>query len=276
MVDLTMARLQEGMLILYAVSLVFYFVDFLNRDTRAQRSAFWLTVIVFVLQTCFLVQAIIMTKHIPVLSLYEGVYFFAWILIGLSLGIQLKYRSSYAGFILNIIAFSFMTIHIFAPVQMDTSGVGDSLVSELLFIHITFAIFSYAAFTMAFVFAILYLLVYNLLKKKKFTSQFNRLPSLQHAMTGMKVAIYIGIPVLLVSLILGIQWAYTALSDWTLVDFKIIGSFLLIIVYSALLFFNRSGKIKATDFAWATIFAFVLIIINFFLGSKLSQFHFWL
>lgn len=276
MVELTTARLQEAMLILYAVSLIFYFVDFLNKDTRAQRSAFWLTVIVFAMQTGFLLQAIIVTKQIPVLSLYEGVYFFAWILIMLSLGIQLKYRSSYAGFLLNIIAFCFMTIHIFAPTQVDNSGVGDSLVSELLFIHITFAILSYAAFTMAFVFAILYLLVYNLLKKKKFTSQFNRLPSLQHAMTGMKAAIYTGIPLLLVSLILGIQWAYTALSDWTLFDIKIIGSFLLIIVYSALLFFNRNGKVKATDFAWATIFAFVLIIINFFLGSKLSQFHFWL
>lgn len=276
MVELTMARLQEAMLILYAVSLVFYFVDFLNKDTRARRSAFWLTVVVFIMQTGFLLQAILVTRQLPVLSLYEGVYFFAWVLITLSLGIQLKYHSSYAGFFLNIIAFCFMTIHIFAPSQMNTSGVGESLISELLFIHITFAILSYAAFAMAFVFAILYLLVYNLLKKKKWTSQFSRLPSLQHALIGMKSAIYTGIPVLLVSLILGIQWAYTALSNWTIFDIKIIGSFLLIVVYSALLFLNRSGKLKAADFAWATVFAFVLIIINFFLGSKLSQFHFWL
>lgn len=276
MVELTMARLQELMLILYAVSLIFYFVDFLNKDTRAQRIAFWFTAIVFVMQTGFLLQAIIETKQLPVLSLYEGIYFFAWILIALSLGIQVVYRSSYAGFFLNVIAFSFMTIHIFAPTQLNESGVGDSLVSELLFIHITFAILSYAAFTMAFVFAILYLLVYNLLKKKKWTSQFSRLPSLQHAMTGMKSSIYTGIPVLLVSLILGIQWAYTALSDWTIFDIKIIGSFLLLLVYSALLFLNRSGKVKSIDFAWGTVIAFVLIIINFFLGSKLSQFHFWL
>lgn len=271
--ELTMSRVQEGMLILYAVSLIFYFVDFLNKDRRAQRTAFWLTVVVFVMQSGFLLQAIIITKQLPVLSLYDGVYFFAWILIALSLGIQLKYEASYAGFFLNAIAFSFMTIHIFAPAKV---GVAEYLVSELLFIHITFAIISYAAFTMAFVFAILYLLVYNLLKKKIFTARFSRLPSLQHAMIGMKASIYTGIPVLLVSLILGIQWAYTALTDWTIFDFKIIGSFLLLVVYSALLFLNRSGKVKATDFAWATVFAFVLIIINFFLGSRLSQFHFWL
>lgn len=276
MVDLTLARLQEAMLVLYAVSLVFYFIDFLKKDNRAQRAAFWLTAAVFLLQTGFLVRTIVLTRQLPVLTLYDGVYFFAWILIALSLGIQLRYKSSYAGFFLNVIGFCFMTIHIFAPGGMPGGEVGGPLVSELLFIHITFAILSYAAFTMAFVFAILYLLVYNLLKKKKWTAQFSRLPSLQHALTGTKSAIYTGIPLLLVSLILGIQWAYTALDDWKLLDFKIVGSFMILLVYCALLFLNRKGKLQAADFAWANVIAFVLIIINFFLGSKLSQFHFWL
>ncbi|GKV68811.1 protein HemX [Sporosarcina sp. NCCP-2716] len=276
MADMTIARLQEAMLVLYAVSLIFYFIDFLNKDRRSQTAAFWMTVTVFVLQTGFLLRAAYMTGQLPVLSLYDGVYFFAWILIVLSLGIQLKYRTSYAGFFLNVIAFSFMTIHIFAPVQAAGAGVATALVSELLFIHITFAILSYAAFAMAFVFAILYLLVYNLLKKKKWTAQFSRLPSLQHALTGMKSAIYTGIPVLLVSLILGVQWAYMALDDWNVFDVKIVGSFLLLVVYSVLLVLNRRGRLQAADFAWANVIAFVLIIINFFLGSKLSQFHFWL
>ncbi|WJY28153.1 cytochrome c biogenesis protein CcsA [Sporosarcina trichiuri] len=276
MVEMTMARLQEAMLVLYAVSLVFYFIDFLKKEPHAQRAAFWLTAAVFFMQTGFLLRTIILTRQLPVLSLTDGVYFFTWILIALSLGIQLRYSSSYAGFFLNVIGFSFMTFHIFAPAGPAGSGVGEPLISELLFIHITFAILSYAAFAMAFVFAILYLLVYNLLKKKKWSAQFSRLPSLQHALTGTKSAIYTGIPMLLVSLILGIQWAYTALDDWTIFDFKIVGSFLLLIVYSSLLMLNRRGKLQAADFAWANVIAFVLIIINFFLGSRLSQFHFWL
>ena len=69
-------------------------------------------------------------------------------------------KSSYVVFFLNVIGFIFMTIHTFAPTQIEQSPVGEALISELLFIHITFAILSYAAFAMSFVFAILYLTRY--------------------------------------------------------------------------------------------------------------------
>lgn len=169
-----------------------------------------------------------------------------------------------------------MTIHTFAPMQIAQSPIGDTLVSELLFIHITFAILSYTAFAMSFVFAVLYLLVYKILKKKKWTKQFGRLPSLHQTTTGMKASIYTGIPLLLVSLILGMQWAQVALDEWSFFDMKIVGSFILLGVYGFVLFMRRSGKLTGNDFAWANIFAFLFVIINFFLASKLSAFHFWI
>ena len=54
MADMTMARLHEMMVVLYAVSLVFYFIDYLNKDTIAHRSAFWILSVVYFLQTVFL------------------------------------------------------------------------------------------------------------------------------------------------------------------------------------------------------------------------------
>ena len=74
-----------------------------------------------------------------------------------------------------------MTIHTFAPNQIEASAVGEALISELLFIHITFAILSYAAFSLSFVFSTLYLILYHVLKQKKWTKQFSRFPSLQQA-----------------------------------------------------------------------------------------------
>ena len=54
MADMTMARLHEMMVVLYAVSLVFYFIDYLNKDKIAHRSAFWILSVVYLLQTIFL------------------------------------------------------------------------------------------------------------------------------------------------------------------------------------------------------------------------------
>lgn len=276
MTDITMSRLHEWMVVLYAVSLVFYFIDYLIKDRMAHRSAFVLLSIVYVLQTVFLVMYMIETKRFPILSLFEGIYVYAWLLITASILLHIFYKVGHAVFFLNVIGFVFMTIHTFAPSQIEQSTVGEALISELLFIHISFAILSYVAFSMSFVFATLYLLLYQMLKKKKWTKQFGRLPSLQQTATGMKVAILTGMPFLLVSLILGMQWAHVSFDQLPFWDMKIIGSFLLLALYSLILFVQHRGKLRGNDFAWANVFAFLLVIVNFFLGSKLSGFHFWI
>ena len=242
----------------------------------AYRSALWILSIVYVMQTVFLVLYIVETKRFPILSLFEGIYFYAWLLITVSILLHLFSKVGYAAFFLNVIGFIFMTIHTFAPTQIKQSAIGDSLISELLFIHISFAILSYVAFAMSFVFAILYLLLYRTLKKRKWSKQFGRLPSLQQTATGMKIGIITGIPFLFISLILGVQWAHIMLEEWSFLDMKIIGSFFILVVYGIVLFGVQTGKLRGNNIAWANVFAFLFVIINFFLGSTLSGFHFWI
>ena len=270
-----MTRLHEGMVILYAISLVFYFIDYLVKSSKAHRIAFWLLGTVWSLQTVFLVLYIIETKRFPILTLFEGIYFYAWLLITLSIVLHLTYRVMVPVFFLNLIGFIFMTIHTFAPVQIERSPIGEALISELLFIHVTFAILSYVAFSLSFVFSTLYHILYRLLKKKKWTKQFHKLPSLDQTEKGMTVSILVGIPFLLVSLILGLQWGYVTLKEFSLIDMKIIGSFILLFVYGFLLYRRQKGVLHGTSYAWGHVYAFLLVLVNFFLGSRLSEFHFW-
>lgn len=275
MADLTMTRLHEAMVVLYAISLVFYFIDYLNKDAKAHRIAFWILSIVWLMQSVFLGLYIIETHRFPILSLFEGIYFYAWLLVTISILLHCLYRVDLPVFFLNVIGFIFMSIHTFAPTQIAQSPVGHSLISELLFIHVTFAILSYVAFSLSFVFSTLYLILYNVLKKKKWTKQWTRLPSLEQAQNGMSGALLIGIPLLLISLILGLQWGYIALANFPFFDSKIIGSFVSLFIYCLILYENRKGKLHTTMYAWTNVYAFLVIIINFFLGSRLSSFHFW-
>lgn len=273
MADLTMTRLHEMMVVLQSVSLVFYFIDYLNKDRRAHRIAVWLLSFVWLLQTVFLVMYIVEMKRFPILSLFEGIYFYAWLIIILSLVLQVVFRLDLPAFFLNIIGFIFMTIHTFAPHQI--SAVGDALISELLFIHIMFALLAYAAFSLSFVFSTLYLILYRVLKKKKWTKQFSRLPSLKQAETGMTMSILTGIPLLFVSLILGLEWAYVSLDVFSIFDFKIVSSFILLILYLVVLLVSKRPKYRGTNYAWIHIYAFLFVLINFLLGSQFSQFHLW-
>jgi len=275
MADLTMTRLHEIMVVLQSVSLVFYFIDYLNKDRHAHRIAVRLLSIVWILQTVFLVLYIVETKRFPILSLFEGIYFYAWLIILLSLVLQLIFRLDLPAFFLNVIGFIFMTIHTFAPNQIEQSAVGDTTLSELLFIHITFALMAYVAFSLSFVFSTLYLILYRVLKKKKWTKQFSRLPSLKQAETGMTLSILVGIPLLFVSLVLGLEWAYVSLDVFSIADFKIVSSFFLLVIYVVVLVIKKQAKFIGTNYAWVHIYAFLFVLINFLLGSQFSEFHLW-
>ncbi|OOP68460.1 cytochrome C assembly protein, partial [Heyndrickxia oleronia] len=167
MFDMVMSRLHEVMIVLYAISILLYFNDFQHQNQKANKLAYWLLAIVWSLQTIFLFMYVFRTGRFPVLSLFEGIYFYAWVLLTLSLIINKILRVDFTVFFTNIIGFIFMAIHTFAPVHTQSTAVSERLVSELLFIHITMAILSYAAFSFSFVFSSLYLLQYKLLKQKK-------------------------------------------------------------------------------------------------------------
>ena len=69
--------------------------------------------------------------------------------LSLSLIINRLLRVDFTVFFTNVLGFMVMAIHTFAPVQIESQVLAQRLVSELLLIHITFAILSYGAFTLS-------------------------------------------------------------------------------------------------------------------------------
>lgn len=275
MTDLAMTRLYELMVVIYAVSLVFYFVDYLYKQPKVRRIAFWLISFVWLLQTVYFVLYIIEMHRFPILSLTEGVFFYAWLLVTLSVVLHCIARVDLPVFFINVLGFLFVSIHSFAQTNAPKT-VSEKFISEMLFMHISFAIMSYAAFTLGFVFSTLYIIVYRVLKRKKWSRIWSRLPSLQQTSSWMSVSVLVGIPLLVISLILGFEWAMLTIDTVSIFDAKISFSFMLLILYCIILYFSHRGKLKGTKYAWVQIYVFLLMVINFFLGSKLSDFHLWL
>lgn len=275
MVNIVMTRLQEVIIILYAISILLYFVDFLNHNQKANRFAFWNLAIVWILQTIFLFLYMKQTGRFPVLTLFEGLYFYAWLLISLSLIINRILRVDFTVFFINIIGFIIIVIHTFSPTQMTTEAMAEKLVSELLLIHITMAILSYAAFSFSFVFSCLYLLQFKLLKEKRWGQRLWRYGSLEQLEKMSYVLNVLGVPMLLLSLILGLQWAFLKLANFYWYDPKITGSFILLVVYSIFLFFYTRKKVNGKYLAYWNLASFLILLINFFFISQLSLFHFW-
>lgn len=274
MTQLAMARLYEFMVVLYAIGIILYFIDYFYKQVKIRRYAFWLISTVWVLQTLFFLLYIVETKRFPILSLADGIYFYAWLLVTLSIILHCIVKVDLPVFFINVLGFIFVTIHLFVPERTENSLI-ESLESEMLFIHISFAIISYAAYTLSFVFSVLYLILYRILKEKKISKLWSRLPDLNQMGNWMTYSILVGVPIMLISLLLGLEWAFLKLDSLSLLDMKIVVSFIITFVYFIILILNRSKKLTGLNYAWVQIYAFLLVIINFFLGSKLSNFHIW-
>ncbi|MEH7375639.1 MULTISPECIES: cytochrome C assembly family protein [Bacillaceae] len=275
MFNVFMTRLHELTVVLYAFSVLLYFFDFLHHNRKANRIAFWLLAFVWVLQTVFLGIYMYKTGRFPVLTIFEGLYFYAWILVTLSIGINHLLRVDFIVFFTNILGFTVMAIHTFAPMQYSSHIMAKQLVSELLLIHITMAILSYGAFSLSFVFSALYLLQYDLLKRKKWGTRLIRLADLDKLEKSSYILAVIGVPMLLLSLILGLQWAFLKVPGMPWYDMKIIGSFLLLTVYSILLYLRIVKNLSGRKLAIWNTAAFLIVLINFFLFGQLSSFHLW-
>jgi HemX protein len=275
MLDFHMTRLHELTVVIYALSVLLYFFDFLHHNRKANRIAFWLLAFVWVLQTFFLSYYMISTGKFPVLTIFEGLYFYAWVLVTLSLSINRVLKVDFIVFFTNILGFIVIAIHTFAPFQYSSHVIGKQLVSELLLIHITMAILSYGAFSLSFVFSLLYLIQYDLLKRKKWGARLLRLADLSKLERASYILVVIGVPMLILSLILGLQWAILKVPGMPWYDMKIIGSFILLAAYSLFLYLRVAKNLVGRQLALWNSASFLFVLINFFFFGQLSSFHFW-
>ncbi|WP_226036509.1 cytochrome C assembly family protein [Aquibacillus saliphilus] len=265
--------LYELILIIYAASVMGYFIDFVQHNRRANNIAFWLLSLVWMLQTFFLLYQIFAEMNFPVVNVYDGLYFYAWILVTFSLLINRFFKIDFLVFFTNLFGFLIMVLHITA--KADNKGLeGVQLVSEILITHITLALISYGLFTVSFVFSLMYLLQHRLLKKKKGYKWLKRLGDLNRLDSLSFMLITIATPALLLSVILGVVWAYTSGAEFYWYDIKTVGSFVVLVVYFIYLFLRIVKNYQGRSISLYNTAAFLFLLVNFLLFGTLSSFHF--
>jgi HemX protein len=266
----------EFTIVLYALSVLGYFIDFLQNNRKANKLAFWLLSIVWGLQLLFIIMRMIEANRFPILTQFEGLLFYAWVILTFSLVINWLFKVDFFVFFTNVIGFTIMAITLFAPGDHSTELVSENLVSHLSVIHITMAFLSYGAFTISFICSIMYLLQHYMLKKKMVGKRFWRFESLSKLEHLSLLLNIIGVPLLFSSLVLGIIYANAKLEAFIWFDAKVISSFFVIIIYSFYFYQSVSKGIQGRSLASLNVTAFLLVLINYFLATTLTTFHLWI
>ncbi|MBO8172519.1 MAG: cytochrome c biogenesis protein CcsA [Bacillaceae bacterium] len=266
----------HAIIYLYTLSILFYFSDFLNSNRQANRLAFWLLAAVWAMQTTFFVNRMMVESYFPVVTLFESLFFYSWVLVTLSLVINYFFKIDFFVFFTNLIGFAMLALNLFTNPDAPPR-VSELLISDLLVIHITLAFLGYGAFSLSFIFSVMYLIQHRLLKEKKWNHKLRRLPSLSQLDLYSYRLNMLGVPVLLVSIILGFIWAYLKLDRiWMFwLDPKVLLSIVVLLVFSLYLYQRVVKKQQGLRLVFWNVGAFMIMIINFLISDSVSSFHRW-
>jgi HemX protein len=263
-------------LYLYAISLLFYFSDLVNNQKSANRIGFWFLTAVWSLQTISFVLRTIEIQYLPILTLFESMFFYSWLIVTMSLVLHYFYKVDLVVFITNLVGFGILALNFFSDPNVVVTVGKHTFISELLFIHISLSILSYVAFLLSAIFSLIYLLAHKTLKTKKWNNLFHKLPSLEQLDQLSFRLVIVGVPLLLLGIVLGGVWMYLNLETTFWFDPKVIASLLVLTAYSVYLVQRNSFRWGGNTSANWNLGAFGTVVINFVLSNTISKFHQWM
>lgn len=197
---------------------------------------------------------------VPYRDLPTSMSLFAWMVAG-SYGIlRLRHREGSTGPFLIPVAILFLGISLVTRSAHPPAP--DPWLSGPLFaFHVTLAILGYAAFTLSFVLAQLYLIQIHQIHKRKLGLLFSRLPALDVLSRMHHTSIGIGVVSMSVASTLGLIWAK---HNWgTYWDPKVAVTFLLIAVYVFCLLAGRLLGWSGKRIAWLSIAGYFLLLFSY-------------
>ncbi|MDF2649087.1 MULTISPECIES: inner membrane protein YpjD [unclassified Paenibacillus] len=272
----TRSWLFDAMIYMYALSLLFYFSDFANANRSAKRMGTGLLLFVWVLQTAYL--GINLYGHLTewAFARSDVLFMFSWLIVTISLLINRFFRIELFVFFVNVLGFAILALNVFSNPNVTPIKPDWDINDELLFIHITLAIGSYVAFSIAAIFSGMYVFLHKMLKAKKFSQTVMRLPSLEKIEHYTYLSVIIGAPLLLMALSLGVVWVVLEGDRNLLYDPKVINSFFVLAAYAFYLFQQHSMRISGNKLAAWNLAAFLIVVLNFVVSNLVSGFHGWI
>ncbi|AJY76046.1 cytochrome c biogenesis protein CcsA [Paenibacillus beijingensis] len=262
----------DAILYVYALSLLFYFSDFVDANRRAKRIGAGLLVFVWILQTGFLLVRIVSHFDMTLFSRFEYWFGVSWLLVTVSLVISRFFRIEFIVFLVNVIGFGVLALNLFTNPNAKVKPAAWETTRELLIVHISLITCSFAALTIGAVFSGMYLFLHRRLKFKKWSQTLLRLPSLELIDRYAFRWVLVGMPLLALSLSVAValivlegRWNY-------LLDWKVISSFSALAMYCVYLIQRVLLERTGWQTAQWNLVCFAFLIVNSLI-NPMSKFH---
>ncbi len=255
--------------ILFEIALTFYFASAivcvleLFKSTRTSSIImFSLAAAGFAFHTANIIARYVISGHIPITNLHEASSFFSWCIVLIFFFIEYRYRLGLLGSFIMPVVFVLMLSSSMLPRKIEP--LSPVLRSYWLGIHTVLAFVGDAAFAMAFVMGIMYLIQEHYLKSKHLGGLFERLPSLQILDEINYKLITLGFPLLTLAIITGALWAESAWGTYWRWDAKEVWSLITWFIYALVLHVRLIAGWRGKRAAILSIIGFGVVLFTFF------------
>ncbi len=252
--------------LLYLLGTLFYSVYIILLKNSLSKLAAAIVTIGFASHSLALLTRYVEAGYTPVTNLHESLSFFAWMIIGILLIANLKYKIKVLGAFLTSIALILMLFAFALPKEI--LPLAPVLRSFWHPFHVTFAFLGNAIFTLAFCCGVIYLIQEHQLKSKKMGAIAKRLPSLKVLDDLNYQALTFGFPLLTLGIITGAVWAEYAWGRYWGWDPKETWSLITWFLYAAMLHQRLTVGWRGRKAAIMAIVGFMSLIFTF-LGVNL-------
>ena len=251
---------------LYLIGTLAYLAYIFFLKNSLSRTAVIAVSIGFASHTFAILTRYIEAGYTPVTSLYESLSFFAWMIVGILLIANLKYKVKVLGSFLTPIAVILMFFAFALPKEIFP--LAPVLKSYWHPFHVVFAFLGNAIFALTFCCGVMYLIQEHQLKSKKMGPITKRLPPLNLLDDLSYQSLKYGFPLLTLGIITGAVWAEYAWGRYWNWDPKETWSLITWLLYAALLHQRLTVGWRGRKAAIMAIAGFLAILFTF-LGVNL-------
>lgn len=257
-------------LCLYGGATLAYLVFLVKPSAILGRTASGIIATGFLMHCVTVAARYMAAGYTPITNLHEALSFFSLSIVGLFIYFEYRYRLHILGSFVLPVALMLMITALGFPTQIG--DLNPALKSRWLAVHTVFAFGGYAAFTVSFGAAVMYLIQQRFLKQKKFGTLYQKLPALDVLDDISYRCLTYGFPLLTVAIITGAIWAETAWGTYWSWDPKETWSLITWFVYAALLHGRlttgwRGKKASILSIIGFCILLFTFLGVNLFLPS---------
>jgi len=247
----------------YLISALGYIASLLIRRILIAKVSTWILAAAFVLHTVFFLAQLILIHALPFSQIYQTFSFFAWILCGIYLILQLNTRTRVLGALISPVALLLMIVA--STGLEDPISIPEAMKGNLLTAHIMLTVAGEALFALASCAGAMYLIQNRLIKRRSIGSLSRFLPSLKDLDHINHIGLLWGFPLLTLGVLAGSIWARTAWGAHWQWDPKQTWTLAAWLLYALLLHQRIAIGWKGRRAALFSLLAFFILLIGLIL-----------